>query len=401
MNRADRISGILDEGRVTFEHPRAHAGERTPLQRLTELGQSVWMDSIQRRTIASGALARYITVDGLRGVTTNPAIFEKAIAGSSDYDDALAALARQGKTAVEILDALTLQDVRAAADVFRPVFDQLGGRDGFVSIEVSPLLAHDTDATIAEGRRLWAAVARPNVMIKVPATLSGLPAIRQLVADGLNVNVTLLFGLQRHEAVMNAFVEGLASAAAAGGSPALPSVASFFLSRIDTLVDRRLDEIARAGGERGRAAAMLRGQTAIACARIAYQNWKRYFASERFAELARVGARRQRLLWASTGTKDPAYSDVKYVDALIGADTVNTMPLETFDAYREHGDPAPRLENDLDAAREVLARLGELGIDLDAVTAELERDGVQKFVQAHERLLVTLTDRCQRVLARA
>ncbi|MDE3157071.1 MAG: bifunctional transaldolase/phosoglucose isomerase [Acidobacteriota bacterium] len=367
---------------------------QNPLLTVGTLGQSLWLDFIRRSLLTSGGLQRYIDEDGVRGITSNPSIFEKAITGSHDYDEAIAQMVRAGRDASEMYETLAVEDVRHAADLFRPLYDRLEGRDGFVSLEVSPRLAHDTAGTIGEGRRLWAAVDRPNVMIKVPATREGLPAIRQLIADGVNVNVTLLFGLDRYRDVLDAWLGGLEARIAAGGSPErVASVASVFLSRIDVLVDPQLDALAAAGGERAGRAGHLRGQTAMASARLAYQIFKEAIASPRFAQVAARGARPQRLLWASTSTKDPAYSDVKYVDALIGPDTVNTLPVETLEAYRDHGHPAARLESDLGDARRTVGTLRELGFDLDAITTRLETEGVAKFEAAFDRLLAALEGR--------
>ncbi len=364
---------------------------RNPLLRLQALGQSVWLDFLSRGMISSGEIKKLIDDDGLRGITSNPSIFEKAIGGSHDYDDAIRALALSGKSADEMYRALTVEDVQRATDLFRPVFDQTGGRDGFVSLEVSPRLAHETETTVAEARELWAAVGRPNALIKVPATAEGLPAIRQLIADGINVNVTLLFSIDRYRQVLDAFLAGL-EARAQKGQPlgSVASVASFFLSRIDVLVDSLLDRAAAGTGSGAELAGQLRGAAAVASARLAYQVYKEAFSTDRFSRLAAKGARRQRLLWASTSAKDPSYSDVKYVEPLIGANTVNTMPLETINAYRLHGDPAPRLEESVDESRNVLGRLAEVGLDLAAITRQLEDEGVRKFADSFDRLMATL-----------
>jgi transaldolase len=359
-----------------------------PLLRLKSFGQSFWLDYIRRGMIDSGELARLIEDDGLSGITSNPAIFEKAIAEHGDYDSAIVPLAADGMTATDIYETLALDDIRHAADLLRPVYEASGGSDGFVSFEVSPHLAHDSEATIAEGRRLWEQVARPNLMIKVPATRAGLPAIQSLIAMGVNVNVTLLFSVTRYGEVAEAHMAGLEERANAGSPVAtVASVASFFLSRIDTLVDTRLDVID--SDDAGR----LRGRAAIASARLAYQSYRERIAGPRWRALAALGARPQKLLWASTSTKDPAYDDLRYVEALIGPETVNTMPPETLAAYRDHGRPAARLEQDLDAAGALPSRLAALGIDLEAVSAELESQGVQKFVDPHDRLLDTLGSR--------
>jgi transaldolase len=368
--------------------------EDNPLRRLEGFGQSIWLDFTRRGMVASGEFRRLIEEDGVSGVTSNPSIFEKAIAGSHDYDEAIRDLALGGRSADEIYRALTAEDIQLAADLFRPAFDHTGGRDGFVSLEVSPHLAHDTAGTVAEARRLWAALGRPNAMIKVPATRAGLPAIRRLTAEGINVNVTLLFGLPRYREVAEAYIRGLEDRAAQGDTPAhIASAASFFLSRIDVLVDPRLDRLVAAGGPEATLAATLRGRVALASAKVAYQIYKEIFGGERFRALADRGARPQRPLWASTSTKDPAYSDVKYVEALIGPETINTLPLETLNDYRDHGNPAPRLEERLAEAYRVLERLPELGIDLSAVTQQLEDEGVAKFDEALDTLMVKLSEK--------
>jgi transaldolase len=359
-----------------------------PLLKLVELGQSVWIDHLDRGRIASGDLHRLITDDGLRGVTSNPTIFDKAISSDPIYDVPIHA--HRGKAPAEIYEAITVEDIQLAADELRPVFDRLERRDGFVSLEVSPRLAYDTGATIDEARRLWRAVARPNAMIKVPATTPGLAAIAALITEGISVNITLLFALDRYEQVASAYLAGLEARARLGRPVAIPSVASFFLSRIDVAVDAELDRGARDGKIPADLRQRLRGKTAIASAKLAYERYKRIVGEPRFRDLAARGARPQRLLWASTSTKDPTYSDVYYVDALIGPETIDTMPVETVEAYRKHGNPASRLEQDLDEARAVIAALPRAGINLDAITERLEREGVQKFTDAYERLLSTI-----------
>jgi len=365
-----------------------------PLQRLGALGQSIWLDYIRRDLISSGKLRRLIEEDGLRGMTSNPSIFEKAIAESHDYDEDIRAMALAGNGPAGIYEALSQRDVESAADEFRPVYDATGGKDGFVSLEVNPHLAHDTNGTLEEARRLWAALSRPNVFIKVPATAEGLPAIRRLISEGISVNVTLLFGLPRYRKVAEAYLGGL-EARAAEGQPLgrIASVASFFVSRIDALVDARLAGLAASGGTEADLARRVRGQVAIASAKMAYQVYKEIFGGERFLKLAGQGARVQRLLWASTSTKNPEYSDVRYVEALIGPDTVNTVPLETLDAYRDHGEPQARLEQDVEEARWALSRLPELGIDIDQVTQQLEDEGVEKFNQPFDKLMETVAQR--------
>ncbi len=371
-----------------------------PLVKLGTFGQSVWLDYIRRQMIESGELKKFIDEDGLKGVTSNPSIFQKAIAGSTDYDEAIRSLVQTGKSVQEIYETLTVEDVGRAADVFRPLSDQVEGKDGFVSLEVNPHLARDTDGTIAEARHLWRALSRPNVLIKVPATKEGLPAIRQLISQGINVNVTLLFGLPRYREVAEAYIAGL-EARAAQGQPLnrVASVASFFLSRIDVLLDPRLEKLAAAGGTQAQTARDLIGQVAIASAKEAYRIYQEIFGSPRFQKLAASGARPQRLLWASTSTKNPAYPDVKYVEPLIGPDTVNTLPPETLEAYRDHGNPASRLTEAVDQAASGLSRLPKLGIDLDQATQQLEDEGVEKFNQPFDSLMATLEAKRREVLS--
>src|SRR5574340_405132 len=318
-----------------------------PLLHLQTFEQSIWADFIRRGMLTSGEMERLIEDYGVRGVTSNPSIFEKAIGGSRDYDDRIRALALEAKLALDIYEDLTLNDVQRTADLFRRVYDQTEGRDGFVSLEVSPDLADDATGTVEEARRLWQMLNRPNVMIKVPGTREGITAIRQLTAEGINVNVTLLFGLSRYRDVAEAYLEGLA-ARMARGIPLcrVASVASFFLSRIDILVDSLLDQRRQERNDDKSRNGLL-GQTAIACAKVAYEIYKEIFHGERFSALAVQGARPQRLLWASTSTKNPSDSDVKYVELLIGPDTVNTLTLETLEAYRDHGRPASRLEEQM------------------------------------------------------
>jgi transaldolase len=371
------------------------------LKELGTLGQSLWLDYIRRDLIASGKLRRLIEKDGLRGMTSNPSIFEKAIADSHDYDEDIRAIAFSGKGAETIYETLSQQDVQDAADEFRPLYDRTDGKDGYVSLEVNPHLAHDTKGTIEEARRLWAALGRPNVLIKVPATANGLPAIQQLIGEGISVNVTLLFGLPRYRQVAEAYIAGL-EARAAQGQPLkhLASVASFFVSRIDALVDPLLEKLIAQGCKESDLARKAHGQIAIASARMAYQDYKEIFAGDRFRKLAMKGARVQRLLWASTGAKNPNYSDVKYVEALIGPDTVNTVPLETLNAYRDHGEPKTRLEHDVKEAHWLLEQLPELGIDIDNVTRQLEDEGVEKFIKPFDKLMETVAQRSARHLTR-
>jgi transaldolase len=373
--------------------------KENPLRKLQAFGQSIWLDYIRRDLIVSGELRRLIEADGLRGITSNPSIFEQAIAGSHDYDPDIRAMALQGQGATKIYEAIVLQDVQSAADEFRLVYNSTDGQDGYVSLEVNPHLAHDTAGTIQEARRLWDALDRPNVFIKVPATTEGLPAIQQLISEGINVNVTLLFGLPRYRQVAEAYVAGI-EARVAQGKPVqhVASVASFFVSRIDGLVDTLVEKfIAQHSQEpdsrKTELAQQARGQVAIASAKMAYRIYQQIFGSNRFKKLADRGARVQRLLWASTGRKNPDYNDVKYVEALIGANTVNTIPVETLAAYRDHGNPKARIEEDVEQAERLLTRLPELGISLDAVTQQLEDEGVEKFSKPFDKLMEMLLKR--------
>lgn len=365
-----------------------------PLKKIERLGQSIWLDYIRRDLITSGELLRLIEDDGLRGMTSNPAIFEKAIAESNLYDAEIKKLHRQGKDVNSIYEALSQADVQAAADVFRPLYEKTSGNDGYVSLEVNPHLAKNTRGTVEEGKRLWALLNRRNVLIKVPATPEGLDAIRQLIAAGINVNVTLLFSVDRYREVANAFIEGL-ELRVLRGEPIgqIASVASFFISRIDSLVDPHLEKIIGSPSNlNGRASEAL-GEVAVSSAKVAYQIYKEIFGSPRFKKLEASGARAQRLLWASTSSKNPAYSDVKYIEALIGANTVNTVPPQTIDAYRDHGNPQVTIEKDLDKAKRVLDNLPELGIDLDQIARQLEDEGVKKFNEPFDKLMQALAQK--------
>jgi len=365
------------------------------LKQLGTLGQSIWLDYIRRDLIVSSELRRLIEEDGLRGMTSNPSIFEKAIAGSHDYDNDIRTMALDGKDCKAIYEALSQRDVQGAADEFRPVYEETDGKDGFVSLEVNPHLAYDTNGTIVEARRLWAALNRNNVFIKVPGTIEGLQAIQQLISEGINVNVTLLFGLPRYQQVAEAYINGIESRLAQGKSVKyVASVASFFVSRIDALLDPLLEKLIDQGGEDANLAKMLHGQVAIASAKVAYQIYQEIFSSDRFKKLTVQGARSQRLLWASTSTKNPDYSDVKYVEALIGADTVDTVPVETLDAYRDHGEPKTRLEKDSEKADCILQQLPALGINIDKVTQQLEEEGVEKFNHPFDELMKALAKKC-------
>lgn len=362
-----------------------------PLRHISALGQSVYLDEISRTMLRDGDLQRLIRDDGLHGVTSNPAIFAKAIDGSDAYADAIADLAGEGRSVEAIFETLAIEDIQDAADLFADLYRNSDGQHGYVSLEVSPRLAHDEQATIAEATRLWRELARPNVFIKVPGTAAGLGAIRRLTAEGVNLNVTLLFGLPRYQAVAEAYLAGLEDRLAAGEPlHGLASVASFFLSRIDVAIDPVLDDLAAGGGEVGERAAALRGRAAIASAKRAFVIYHERFGGERFAALAAHGARPQWLLWASTGVKDPRYPATMYVEPLIGASTITTLPRETLDAYRREGDPKPRLADDLEAAARTLRELADLGIDLDAVTRRLEEEGVAKFVEPFDALLQTI-----------
>lgn len=351
-----------------------------PLIRLSELGQSPWLDYITRDLLVSGRLARLIREDGLRGMTSNPTIFDKAIAAGEGYDEEIGRRLAAGEPPARIFEALSVADVRAACDVFRPRYEALEGRDGLVSIEVNPELAGDSESTLREAERLWHAVARPNLMVKIPATEAGLPAIAAALEAGINVNITLLFAVQRYQQVIEAFFTGLERRAAAGHPiNRIASVASFFVSRVDGKVDPLLDQ---AGPDDP-----LRGTIAIANAAAAYAAFERSLQTPRWQELAARGARPQRPLWASTSTKDRRYSDTHYVEPLIAAQTVTTLPPETMDAYRDHGRPEVRIERTMAEAPARLAALKERGINLDRITRELESEGVEKFVASYRQVL--------------
>jgi transaldolase / glucose-6-phosphate isomerase len=355
-----------------------------PLKELEEQGQSIWLDYIRRNLLSNGGLKRLVDEDGLRGVTSNPTIFEKAIAGSTDYDDALRRMLAETSNAEvgKLYEPLAIEDIRMAADVLRGVYDATHGDDGYVSLEVSPHLAHDTEATIHEAKRLRAAVDRPNLMIKVPSTPAGIPAIEQLIADGVNVNVTLMFSMRHYEAVARAFINGLQRAA---DPAAVASVASFFVSRVDTMVDKALEAI---GTPEAKA---LMGKIAIANSKIVYRRFLEIFHGEGFAALRQRGARVQRPLWASTGTKNPAYSDILYVENLIGPETVNTLPPDTINAFRDHGKvPGATVKEGIEEAEADLARLASLGIDLDQITEKLQEDGVAAFAASFDQLMAAL-----------
>ncbi|MGM0491690.1 MAG: transaldolase [Armatimonadota bacterium] len=371
-----------------------------PVMKLQDFGQSIWLDFLRRQLIESGELQGLIDNDGVRGVTSNPSIFEKAIAGSGDYDDAIRELAEEGHGADEIYERLAVEDIQAGTDLFRRMWDESDGHHGFVSLEVNPHLARDTSGTIEEARRLWRDVDRPNVLIKVPATKEGLPAIQQLIAEGINVNVTLLFGLPRYREVAEAYIAGIEERVSRGESVyRITSVASFFLSRIDVLVDSMLEVKAQGEGREAEIANKLYGQVAIASAKIAYQMYKDIFGTSRWRKLADRGARVQRLLWASTSTKNPEFRDVKYVEALIGPETINTVPMDTLEAWRDHGEPRETLEEGLDDAAEILDLLPEVGVDIDNVTAQLVDEGIEKFNDPFDDLMDTLSEAVEDVKA--
>ena len=353
---------------------------KSRLHQLSELGQSVWIDFLSREMLRSGKLARLMEEDAVVGITSNPTIFQKAISEGDAYDEQIRACLEQTDDPREIFWRLAEKDVGDACDVLRPVWDEGHGRDGYVSIEVDPNLAGDTEGTIVEARRLHAEIDRPNLHVKIPATKQGLPAIEEMIASGKNINVTLIFSLQRYEEVAEAYTRGLERLVDSGGDPSrVASVASFFVSRVDTETDKRLDAI---GGHDE-----LKGRLAIANAKLAYQRYKKLFSGERWAPLAAKGATSQRCLWASTSTKNPAYRDVMYVEELIGPDTVNTMPEETIRAFQDHGEVALTLEQGIDEAERLFGQLAEAGIDYEDVVRVLEEEGVQKFADSFAELL--------------
>lgn len=363
-----------------------------PLKALNALGQSVWLDNIHRDMLASGELARLVADDGLAGVTSNPTIFEKAIASGHAYDSAIHDIlsAHDNLDMPTLFHHLAIQDIQAAADVLRPVFDATRAHDGFVSLEVAPTLANDTSGTVEEARSLHAWVDRPNLMIKVPATREGLPALETLIADGINVNVTLLFSVERYQAVAESFMRGLERRLKNGQSvDGIASVASFFVSRVDTAVDAALDKL---GAEK-----TLRGRTAVANAKRAYRHFLDVFDGDRFKALRAAGAQVQRLLWASTGTKNPEYSDVIYVDELVGERTVTTLPPATYNAFRDHGSPVLTLERNMEGAEAFLQELTTKGVDIHAITDELERQGVASFATSYANLLEALQEKVSRL----
>jgi transaldolase len=357
--------------------------------------QSVWLDFMHRRMLRDGELKVLIEARGVRGATSNPTIFEQAIGQSDAYDDAIQKLAARGKDTITIYETLAIEDIQAACDLFRPIYEMSSGNDGFVSMEVSPRLARDTAGTIAEARRLWQAIGRPNAMIKIPGTPEGLPAITQTLGEGININITLLFAVSMYERVIDAYLGGLEQRSAAlKGLETIRSVASFFVSRVDTETDKRLEALKRPA-ETG----PLMGTAAIANAKLAYEKYTQHFEGDRFRRLMSKGAAVQRPLWASTGTKNPEYSDTKYVDGLIGPDTVNTMPPATIEAFADHGAVARTIDKDVPEAKRRIAAIEALGVKLDDVTDFLVQDGVKKFADSFTQLLSAVEAKRARLAA--
>lgn len=363
--------------------------EKNSVKQIHDFGQSIWLDFIDRKIMDTGELKRLISEDGVRGITSNPAIFEKAISSSDDYKDDIAKLTEKEMSNEAIFYGVAIEDIKRAADMLLPLYEESEGGDGFVSLEVSPHLARNTEGTAQQAFELWKTVRKENVMIKIPGTAQGLTAIRRAIREGINVNVTLLFGLERYEEVTDAYISGLEDRVK-NNQPVehIASVASFFLSRIDVMIDPLLE----ANG-----LSALKGEVAIASAKKAYEIYKRVFSSDRFIKLQDKGAKPQRLLWASTGSKDPAFSDVKYVEALIGPDTVNTVPTETLDAFRDHGVAASTLEKNLDHATKVLEDLKKGGIDLGAITQKLEEEGIEKFNKPYDTLLEAIENQKKKI----
>jgi transaldolase len=369
-----------------------------------EYGQSIWMDNLSRDLIESGELKQLITSRGIHGITSNPAIFEKAIAGNKTYDTAIAAGIKAGKSVDEIYESLVFEDIGNACDIFKAVYEQTNGLDGYVSIEVPPTIAKDTESTIREARRYFATLGRENVMIKIPGTPEGLPAVEAVIADGINVNVTLLFSVESYVETAWAYLRGLEKRAEAGQDISkISSVASFFLSRIDSNIDDRLDAKIKAGvsQEVGAKLIALKGKAAIANAKIAYQKYKEIYSSDRWQALAEKGAKVQRLLWASTSTKNPEYSDVMYVDELVGPDTVNTLPPSTIEACADHCDPANRIESDIEAAYNIIKSFesADVNININEVMDELLEEGIDKFIKPFESLMASLEAKVKQLAA--
>lgn len=364
--------------------------KQNKIKNIHNFGQSIWLDFFDRKIMDSGELKKLIDNDGITGVTSNPSIFENAISSSSDYDDDIASLSQKKISNEEIFFALAVKDIQRAAGFFKPIYEKTKGIDGFVSLEVSPLLANDTNGTIKQARELWSAVNRKNVMIKIPGTAEGLYAIRKCTSEGININITLLFGLPRYKEVTDAYISGLEDRIKANQPiDKITSVASFFLSRIDVLTDPLIE---------GRHLYNLKGEVAIASAKKAYEMYKNIFGSERFKTLEAKGAKRQHVLWASTSSKDASYSDVKYVEALIGNETINTLPLKTIHAFNDHGRATNSLETNLDKATSVLAQLNNSGLDINIITQKLEDDGIEKFNNAYKVLLRTIKNKTMQLV---
>ncbi len=374
-------TGVIENAKAT----------KNPLLQLLDYGQSMWLDYIRRDLFTTGKLQQMIANDGLRGMTSNPSIFEKAIADSSLYDDFLQTLGKKGLKPIDVYEQIAIRDIRAAADTLKPVYQESNFHDGYVSLEVSPYLALKTQETIDEARRLWKAVSRENVMIKVPGTAEGIPAIKQLIGEGININVTLLFAQEVYEKVAEAYIAGLEELAKNGGNlKKMAGVASFFISRIDTLIDSKLDEKIKSDASQQSLYKSLQGKVAIANGKLTYQKYQKIFSGPRWEALASKGAQTQRVLWASTSTKNPAYRDVIYVEELIGPDTVNTMPPATVDAFRDHGKLRNSLTEDVAGAQKVMDDLAKAGISIKEVTDKLTTDGVKLFADAFDKLLAAV-----------
>ena len=369
-----------------------------PLKRLGHFGQSVWLDYIRRQLLSSPEFRRLLDEDGLDGMTSNPTIFEKAISGSSDYDDQFGKLVNSGASVDLIYEGLTTEDIKTAADHLRPIWERSNGLTGYVSYEVLGSLAHDTAGTITAARDYFKLIDRPNLMIKIPGTLEGIPAIEQMISEGRCINITLMFSMNHYEAVAQAYIRGL-ERRLKDGKPIdrIASVASMFVSRVDTLADKRIDEMLKSVPNEGLAA--LRGAAAIANSKLIYRRFKEIFHGDQFKPLAAKGAHVQRPLWASTGTKNPAYSDIKYIQDLIGPETVNTMPPATMDAYRDHGNPAATLETGLAEAQHQIKQLQAAGIDLNEIGEELQKEGVESFIKSFDDLMVVIKDRRDALMA--
>src|SRR5579884_1681970 len=367
-----------------------------PLLELKAQGQSVWYDNIDRAQLQNGQFKKLLDEDGIVGVTANPTIFQKSISHGNAYDEQMTELIKAGKNKNEIYEALVIRDIQTVADMLRPIYERTNGYDGYVSLEVSPDLAHDTDGTIAEVRRFWKMVNRPNLMIKIPATPEGIPAVQQALTEGINVNITLIFSIEVYRQVTEAYLSALEDRNAQGQDIShMASVASFFVSRVDTLVDKLLEDKIKATSQSGEQQRLreLQGKTAIANARLAYQEFLRLFSGPRFAFLKQQGARVQQPLWASTSTKNPAYRDVLYVEELIGPNTVNTMPLPTIECFREHGNVRLSIEDQLPQAKAQLAALADIGIHYDEVTRQLQEEGVQKFIDSFHKLFACIDNK--------